>query len=156
MLAGVLMALAIAGCFLPLLPGPPLAYLSLLALHFTQAVQFSTNFLLLWAVVVIIVTVLDHFIPIWGTKKFGGTKAGMWGAGIGLVLGAVFIPPLGIIGGTLLGALIGELAVNPNDLNKALQSALGALIGFVLGIALKLSVTLVMAFYLVKEMIQAL
>ena len=30
----------IAGCFLPVLPGPPVAYLGILFLHFTDKVQY--------------------------------------------------------------------------------------------------------------------
>lgn len=153
-LSSILMLLAIAGCFLPVLPGPPLGYLSLLALHFTHSVEFSTQFLLIWVAVVLAVTVLEYLIPIWGTKKFGGSKAGNRGAAIGLIVGIFIIPPLGMIGGTIAGAIAGEIIANPNDVKQALQSALGALVGFLMGMVLKLAVTLVMAFYLLKELFQ--
>ena len=129
--------------------------MALLVLHFTKAVEFTTTFLLLWAIVVIVISILDYLIPIWGTKKFGGTKSGQWGAAIGLVLGVFVFPPWGIILGTWVGAFVGEIAANPNDVPQAMRSALGALAGFALGLALKLTVTLVMTFYLVKEIIKA-
>ena len=51
----ILLSLAgIAGCLLPVLPGPPLAYLGLLLLHLTDKVDFSTTHLVGWLVVVIV------------------------------------------------------------------------------------------------------
>lgn len=40
----------VAGCFLPVLPGPPVAYLGLLLVHWTDYAQFSGEYLALWAV----------------------------------------------------------------------------------------------------------
>lgn len=43
---GVLCLLAgLAGCFLPVLPGPPVSYVGLLLLHFTDKIHFSTTHL---------------------------------------------------------------------------------------------------------------
>lgn len=36
----------LAGCILPMIPGPPVAYAGLLLLHFTDKAQFSTTQLL--------------------------------------------------------------------------------------------------------------
>ena len=33
----------LAGCFLPVLPGPPVSYAGLLLLHFTDKIHFSTT-----------------------------------------------------------------------------------------------------------------
>ena len=59
----------IAGCFLPVLPGPPVAYLGILFLHFTDKVQYSGTQLLIWLLIVIITLILDYFIPIWGCYR---------------------------------------------------------------------------------------
>lgn len=149
----VLMLTGIIGCIVPFLPGPPLCYVALLLAHFTSSIQFSTNFLLWWAIIVIVVGLLDYLIPIWGAKNFGGTKAGMWGAAIGLVVGVILLPPIGVIVGPVVGAFMGELMVHGSDVGKALKSAMGALIGFVLSTGLKLTVCFVMTFYFVKEII---
>ena len=53
----------LAGCFLPVIPGPPVAYAGLLLLHFTGKVQYSATQLLLWLLIVVIVQVLDYFVP---------------------------------------------------------------------------------------------
>ena len=84
------------GCFLPVLPGPPLAYVGLLIQQLRSTPAFTTKQLLIWLVVVAAVTILDYWIPIYGTKNFGGTKSGVWGATIGLLAG-FFLGPLGII-----------------------------------------------------------
>ena len=44
-----------AGCFLPVLPGPPLSYLGLILLHFTNRIQFTVTQLVIWGVLVIVV-----------------------------------------------------------------------------------------------------
>jgi uncharacterized protein len=99
----------ILGGVLPVLPGPPLSYIGLLFLHFTEKYQFSTRFLIIWAIVTVVVYLLDYVIPAWGTKRFGGSNRGIWGSIIGLVIGLFFFPPFGIIIGPFVGAVIGEL-----------------------------------------------
>ncbi|HZK96941.1 MAG TPA: DUF456 domain-containing protein, partial [Prolixibacteraceae bacterium] len=92
----LLMILGIAGCLLPMLPGPPLSYLGLIAIQLSSKINFSPKFLISWGVIVILVSILDYVIPIWGTKYFGGSKYGVWGSMAGLLAG-LFIPPIGII-----------------------------------------------------------
>ena len=130
--------MGLAGCILPIIPGPPLAYVGLLFLHFTDGVQFSSDQLILWALVAVAITLVDNVLPIWTTKKFGGSKAGVWGSTIGLILG-IFFAPVGLIIGPFLGAVLGEM-LNHNDEN-ALKAGFGAFMGFILGVGLKLSIT---------------
>lgn len=149
-LAVILLIAGIAGCILPFLPGPPLAFGSLLLLQLTSKKPFSEEFLVIWGLVTIAVVLADYYIPIWGTKKFGGTKAGIWGATIGLLIGMFFFPPFGIIVGPFLGALVGELINNSQDSNKAFRSAFGSFIGFIAGTVMKLGISLVMGFYFIR------
>ena len=145
-LGSLLMIVGILGCLLPVLPGPPLSYIGLLVLHFTSYADFSSTFLIIWACVVIIVTVLDYLVPIWGTKKFGGSKSGMWGAGIGLVFGLFFLPPLGIIAGPFAGAFIGEALTGKNS-SDAFRAGLGSFLGFLTGVGIKLAASITMIVY---------
>ncbi len=149
--AGILIVIGFLGSILPVLPGPPLSYVGLLVLHFTDKVQFSTNFLIYWAIIVILIQVLDAFIPIWGTKKFGGSKQGMWGSTIGILVG-MFFGPIGIVFGPFIGAFIGELSANKNN-TEALKAAFGAFIGFVVGTVSKLIIAGFMIYYYVEALI---
>ena len=83
----------LVGCFLPILPGPPVSYVGLLFLHFTDRIHFSTTHLILWAMLVIIVQVMDYVTPMLGTKYSGGGKWGNWGCMIGTIAGLFVLPP---------------------------------------------------------------
>ena len=142
----------ILGCVLPLVPGPPLNFLGLLLLHFTSRVQFSTQFLLLWGIITATVYFLDLVIPAWGTKKFGGSKKGVWGSMIGLLIGMFFFPPLGIIIGPFAGAVVGEL-ISGKDSGMALKSGFGSFLGFIAGTLIKLIASGMMTWYFFKELL---
>lgn len=144
--------LGILGGVLPVLPGPPLSYVALLLLHFTDKYQFSSKFLIIWAVATIVVYLLDYIIPAWGTKKFGGSKRGVWGSMIGLLIGLFLFPPFGIIIGPFAGAVIGEIT-GGKDNKTALKAGLGSFIGFLAGTMLKLIVSGMMVWYFVAELI---
>ena len=121
----------LAGCFLPVIPGPPVAYAGLLLLHFTDKVQYSTTQLLLWLLLVIILQVLDYFIPMLGSKYSGGTRWGTRGCLAGTIIGLFFMP-WGIVLGPFLGAFIGG-----KETRQALKSGMGSLFGFLFGTVLK-------------------
>jgi uncharacterized protein YqgC (DUF456 family) len=110
------------------------------------------NFLVVWAVIVIIIQVLDFYIPIWGTKKFGGSKAGIWGATVGLVIGIFILPPIGIIIGPFAGAVIGEIITGKKSA-EAFRAGFGSLMGFLMGIGIKLVASAVMTYHFIKELI---
>ena len=133
----ICLIVAMLGCVLPLLPGPPLAYVGMLLFHFTDRLQFTPVQLVVWAVLVILVQVLDYVIPMLGTKYAGGTKWGNWGCVIGTVAG-LFFPPWGIVLGPFLGAVLGEL-VGDKNLKDALRSGFGSLAGFLFGTVVKLA-----------------
>ncbi|WP_291858635.1 DUF456 domain-containing protein [Marinilabilia sp.] len=137
------------GCVLPVLPGPPLSFLALLMLQVTSWGSFSTRFLWIAAGAAVVVTLLDYVVPVWGARRFGGTKAGVWGAAIGLAVG-LFFGPAGIILGPFLGALLGEIAAHA-DSNRAFKAAFGSFIGFLTGVVLKLIVSGVFTWYFFKE-----
>ncbi len=147
----ILMLIGIIGCLVPVLPGPPLSYLGLIMLHLTRFGQFSSTLLITLAVITIVVTILDYIVPIWGTKKFGGSKYGTRGATVGLIIG-LFLGPAGIIIGPLIGAVVGEL-IFKDDMRYAVRAGFGSLLGFLTGIGLKLATSFAMTFYFVRELI---
>lgn len=150
-LAIILMILGIAGCLLPVLPGPPLTYLGLVVLHFTRFADISKNLFIILAVVAVVVTVIDYVVPIWGTRQFGGSKYGMRGATVGLIIG-LFLGPAGIIIGPFIGAVVGEL-IFKDDIRYALKAGFGSLLGFLTGVGLKLAASLLMTFYFIRALV---
>jgi len=145
----VLSIVAIIGSLLPLLPGPPIAFIGLLLQQLRDPNPFDTKTLLIFLVVVIISLVLDYFIPIWGTKKFGGTKYGVWGCTLGF-LAAFWLGPWGVIIGPFVGAFLGEM-IGGQDSKKSFKAALGSFVGFLVGSFLKLVVCFFMLFYIIKS-----
>ncbi|WP_108425014.1 DUF456 domain-containing protein [Flagellimonas amoyensis] len=146
----LLMLVGILGSFLPVLPGPPLSWVGLLLLYLTKAVPDNWWVLGITLVITLTITVLDYVIPAMGTKRFGGTKAGMWGTIIGLLV-AIFVPvfgPFGIIIWPFIGALVGEL-LNKANQKTALKAAFGSFLGFLTGTFMKLVLTIVYAIFYV-------
>jgi uncharacterized protein len=95
---------------------------------------------------------LDYIIPAWGTKKFGGSKKGVIGSILGLIIGMIFFGPLGIILGPFVGAVAGELMAG-KDNSAALKAGFGSFVGFLTGTLLKLIASGMMMWYFFKEMI---
>ncbi len=139
-LSAICMLAGLTGCILPMLPGPPLAWLGMLLLHFTDRVDFSVTELVVSALVVIATLVLDYFTPMIGAKKFGGGKYGNRGCVIGTIVGMFFLP-LGLILGPFLGAVIGELIAG-KPFRAALKAGFGSFVGFLFGTLIKLAVCL--------------
>ena len=134
----ILTLIGILGSFLPVLPGPPISWVGLLLLYLTKAVPDDWWVLGITAAIALLVFALDYIIPAMGTKKFGGSKAGMAGTVIGLLV-AIFFPILGIFGIIIwpfIGALVGEL-INKADQKTAMKAAFGSFIGFLTGTFLK-------------------
>jgi uncharacterized protein YqgC (DUF456 family) len=145
---GILFMLGgLAGSLLPILPGPPLCYAALLILQLRSSPPFTLNFLLIWALITVVITAFDYVIPAYSTKKCGGSKYGVWGCAIGLIVG-LWLGPVGIILGPFLGAFIGEVISN-NSSDQALKAAFGSFVGFLAGTLLKLVTCLVMGYYFV-------
>jgi hypothetical protein len=147
----IFMVIGIIGCLVPALPGPPISFLGLLFLHLSKFGQFTTPTLIILGSIAVVVTVLDYIVPLWGTKKFGGSKYGTKGATVGLIVG-FFLGPLGIIMGPLIGAFVGEM-IFKDDISYAFKAGFGSLLGFLTSIGLKLAASLVMTFYFIKELI---
>ncbi len=130
LLGFILMIVGIIGSFLPILPGPITSWFGLLALHLTDRIPMNKTLLIITLIIAIVIFSLDYIIPAIGTKKFGGSKYGVIGTTVGLLLGLLFFPPFGIIIGPFLGALVGELIYNRTDGKRAVKAAFGSLLGF--------------------------
>ena len=86
-------------------------------------------------VLVVLVQVLDYFIPLLGAKYSGGSRWGERGCLAGTLVGLFFMP-WGIVLGPFLGAFIGEL-LGGRETKDALRSGFGSLLGFLLGTVVK-------------------
>lgn len=149
----VIMAIAgIVGCIIPALPGPPLAYASLLLVYLLNNPQdeISGKFMLIWAIIVAAVSILDYVIQPYFTKITGGSKLAVRYSIAGMVAGMIFFPPFGIIAGSFIGALIAEFVVNKKPLQNSLLAAFGAFLGFIFGTGLKLAASATMLYYLIR------
>lgn len=140
-LSFLLILLGIAGSFLPIIPGPITSWLGLLTLHLTKAIPVNYTFLIITFVVAAVIFIFDYIIPIMGTKRYGGSKYGVVGATLGLVVG-LFFPPFGIIFGPFIGAFVGEL-LKRNTAKNALRAAFGSFLGFVVSTFMKFFVALI-------------
>ncbi|MCD4698769.1 MAG: DUF456 domain-containing protein [Bacteroidales bacterium] len=146
----IILVIGIVGCVLPVIPGQVLSWGSLLILQLTSPPPFTAKFIVVWALITAGVTLLDYYVPIWGTKKLGGSKKGIWGATFGLIVGIFFFPPFGLIIGPFVGAYIGELAAGKNS-NVAFKSGLGSFLGFVAGTMMKLTISFIMGYYFITN-----
>lgn len=149
-----LVLIGFIGSIVPIIPGPPISWAGFLLLKWTdfihQGAEGYENTLWILLFFVILVTVLDYVVPILGTKKYGGSKRGVWGATIGVVLG-LFFGPLGIIIGPFLGAYIGEISTGKKD-REALRAAWGSFMGFLLGVGLKLMTCGAIMFFYIRHL----
>ena len=145
LLGAFFIILGIIGAFIPILPGPITSWVGLLLIHFTNVISFNWTFILSTLVIAVVVYILDYIIPALGTKKFGGSKYGIIGTTVGLLVGLIFLGPFGIIVGPFIGAFIGELIHDNENSNRALKAAFGSLIGFLFSTGLKFIVSSIYA-----------
>ena len=151
---GILVLVGIAGCVVPVLPGPPISYVSLILLSLAYRWKaFSADFLIVMGVLTVVVTVLDFILPVYLPKRYGASKFGIWGSIFGMIAGMIFFPPFGLIIGTFLGAVLGELAFN-RDKRASLKAALGVFIGTIAATLLKVSLSGIIGFYFFRAVIR--
>lgn len=143
-LSAICLLAGFIGCFVPVIPGPPLSYVGLLLLHFTEKEPFSVTYLLVMLAIVAVIQVLDYVIPSLGSKFMGGSRWGSRGCLAGTIIGMFFLP-FGIIAGPFLGAVVGEL-MGGKDFGKAVVSGLGSFIGFIASTLLKLALSVYMIY----------
>ena len=93
-----------------------------------------------WVIQILFVVLLftaDTLANLVGVKKFGGSKAGMWGSTIGLLIGPFVIPFAGILIGPFLGAVLAELLVTKSSMEASLKAGVGSLVGFLTSVVTK-------------------
>jgi uncharacterized protein YqgC (DUF456 family) len=154
-LGALLVVAGVVGCLLPVLPGPPLAFGGLLLLWAErggEAATFDGGTVLALGLATVGVTLLDLVTPLWGARRYGASRLGVWGSVAGMVVGAFAFPPLGMVLGAFAGAVAGEL-LDGKAAGPSLRAAWGVFVGTVVGILLKLLVTIAIAFVYVRELL---
>lgn len=147
----ILMLVGILGSFLPALPGPPISWIGLLCLYFIKEIPYNYTLLGTTLAITVIISILDYVIPSQGTKRFGGSKYGIWGTNIGLVIGLFAPIPLGFLIGPFVGALVGELLFDKGNLTRAFKAATGSIIGFLASTFIKFIVTICFLGLLIQQ-----
>jgi uncharacterized protein YqgC (DUF456 family) len=132
----------LVGSVLPVVPGLIISWLGILLLFWVPEVEVSSSLLWITLAITLVILILDYIIPILGTKKLGGSKFGMYGAGVGLVVGLLAPIPLGILIGPFIGAYLGEVIFAKKASQPALKAALGSFLGFLTSTVLELMASL--------------
>jgi len=137
-IAIIVAILGILGGFLPVLPGPPLSWVALFLVYFSDkaADPLSRTALLVYLAVATVLTIFDYILPGMMTRLTGGHPAAEKGAMLGLIIG-LFLTPVGMVLGSFLGAFIGEYVAEKTDVLSALKAATGAFLAFILTTGMK-------------------
>jgi len=144
--------IGLIGVIIPVLPGTILSYGGMLCLYFTSCTSITMTDLIVWGIISVIVMILDYILPGYFSKKFGATKAGVWGATIGTIVG-IFCGVPGILLGPFVGSVIGEKINGKLTTQEALKVGFGSMLSFIVGSGLKLVVGAILMFYIVKDAI---
>jgi len=124
------------GCFVPVLPGPAIAYAALW-IPLLSGYPVSTTCLVAGAAVTALVMLVDYVLPAICAKKFKCSRWGVFGCFAGSLVGLFFLP-YGIILGPFFGTVAGELIAG-RKIAESLRGGAGALLGYVLCLGLKLA-----------------
>ena len=89
-------------------------------------------------------TLVDNITTAMGARKFGGSRQAFWGSMIGLVLGSLFLFPIGVIIGPFLGAFVAERHFQKKNAKDSAKSGLGATLGTLAGVLGKIIIVSIM------------
>jgi uncharacterized protein YqgC (DUF456 family) len=148
-IAGFLLIAGLIGSVKSKLPGTPLCYLGIIILQFSNIAVFSVHFFIKWGVLVIAVQGLDYLIPDWGSRKFGGSKKGVWGSFLVMIAG-IYFGPVGITTGAIVGAFAGEFFAGKES-NIAISHAISSFSFFILGTISQLIVAGILIYYYIDN-----
>ncbi|SER81457.1 hypothetical protein SAMN05518872_102163 [Psychrobacillus sp. OK032] len=130
---------AFVGTFYPIIPSVVFMLLGYVLYGlFFSFVELNWLFWVIQALFVVLLFSADMAANAFGVKRFGGTKAGVWGSTIGLLFGPFVIPVAGILIGPFLGAILAELIVTREGFKQAVRSGVGSLIGFLTSSVVKI------------------
>lgn len=134
----LVMAVGLAGTFLPGLPGTPLIALA----AWIHRGILGGRGAAIWVLVTLLVMAglsiaLDFAATGYGAKRLGASWRGMLGAVIGGLMGMPW-PPVGWVLGPLIGAIAGE-SIGGRPWREAGRAGIGATLGLIAGTAVKVT-----------------
>ena len=141
----IMFIVAFVGLVYPIIPS--VLFIVAGFLLYGWIVSFEEMNWLFWSIQILFVILLfgaDTLANVVGVKRFGGSKAGMWGSTIGLLIGPFVIPVAGILLGPFIGAVLAEVLITRSDLKQSLKSGIGSLVGFLTSIVAKGAIMLLM------------
>lgn len=152
-LAFVALAAGVVGSVLPVLPGPPLVFLTLVFLSLGLGwSEYTAAFLITMGIIAVAVTISDYVLPNVVSKKRGASRAGTFGSVIGMLVGMVILPPFGLFIGAFAGAVVGELLFG-DDRQNALRAGWGVFLGSFLSMVLKLCYAGIVGYFAVRSVL---
>ncbi|MCA1025471.1 DUF456 domain-containing protein [Cytobacillus kochii] len=144
----ILFVIAFIGLIYPIIPS--VLFIAAGFIVYGLFYSFEPFGVLFWSIQILFVILLfgaDYISNMVGVKKYGGTKAGIWGSTIGILVGPFVIPVAGILLGPIVGAIIAELIVHRRPFKEAVLVGFGSLVGFISSIITKGIVQVVMIIY---------
>lgn len=141
----LLFAVAFAGLIYPIIPSVIFILAGFLA--YGLILSFDELTWLFWVIeglFIILLFAADTIANLVGVKRFGGSRAGMWGSTVGLLVGPFVIPVAGIIAGPFIGAVLAELLVTRSGFRQSIKTGIGSLVGFFTSVAVKGGVMILM------------
>jgi len=139
--------LGVAGTLIPFLPVISIMFIAILLYSFLDGwVHFSPFFVAIVGFFTLITFFIDYLGTYWGIKKFGAEKTGLWGGALGSIIGIFILGPVGLIIGSFIGVIIGELLAG-KSIYQALKTSLGSFLGILGSTLLQLTIALIILFW---------
>jgi uncharacterized protein YqgC (DUF456 family) len=128
----VLLSVGFVGVWLPAIPGLPLMALGAFIHKLMVPGVLSWWTVGIFALVAALGFVVDFAATAIVSRRAGATRAGIWGAVAGGVVGLFFGLP-GLLLGPMVGAALGELVLSRRNPLDAVKSGVGAGLGVLAG-----------------------
>lgn len=142
------------GSFLPVLPGTVLSWMGLVIFKYTAYADYGWITLILLGLVVVAFQVLNYILPAYSSKRFGGSRYGMIGATLGLIVGVLFAP-LGLVSIIIMpfvGAFLGEYIFKKSNSKDSFRAAFGTFVGFMISTGLGMLISLLFLVYVMWQL----
>lgn len=140
----ILFIVGMLGTVYPVLPGAFAIYAAFFVYGiFVSFDPFNVWFWIIQTIILVALLIADYAVSAMGVKKYGGSKASVYGSTIGLIFGPFVIPAFGLIIGPFAGAVIGELLTG-TKFKQALIIGWGSLVGLFNSIIVKIVLQVIM------------